>query len=88
MENKTKCKYCGSELKKVMLPYDSDFLVDYLWVCLNDECDYYKRGWKWMEDKYHVRASYRYKYNSFTGNEGPLPVQSPYSWKDMVEEEK
>ncbi|MFP4527064.1 MAG: hypothetical protein ACLFQX_00825 [Candidatus Kapaibacterium sp.] len=84
----TKCKHCGAELEKVLLPYDSDFLVPHIWVCFNDECGYYKRGWDWMREKFNVRASYRFKYNGFTQDEGPLPVQSPYTWMDMRESEQ
>lgn len=80
------CKHCGSELKKVNLPPDTDFNCAYIYVCMNDECGYYTRGWEWMRSHYNVTGSYRYKINPFYGDDGPLPVQSPYTWKDMVED--
>ncbi|MFP4368790.1 MAG: hypothetical protein ACLFR2_04350 [Candidatus Kapaibacterium sp.] len=86
MADNITCKHCGSELKKVSLPVDSDFGVEYLMVCFNDECEYYKRGWNWMGENYNVRASYRYKYNTFTGEDGPLPVFSPHTFKTAIVE--
>jgi hypothetical protein len=80
------CKYCGSELKKINLPVDSDFNVPYLFACFNDECGYYVRGWEWMRKNYNATASYRYKYNPFLEDDGPLPVASPYSWKEMLDD--
>jgi hypothetical protein len=84
MEKKS-CKYCGSELSKIYLPVDSDFNVEYLFVCLNDECGYYIRGWDWMKKNYNVTSSYRYKYDPFHDIEGPIPVASPTTFKDMTE---
>jgi len=72
--DKLVCKYCGEEIKKVYLPVDSDWGVEYIYVCLNDECNYFKRGWDWMFNNYNVKASYRFMYNPFNGYEGPYPV--------------
>ena len=79
------CKHCGAELKKVVLPPDSDFNVEYLLVCMNDDCPYYVSGWAWMAEKFNQKVSYRYKYDPFTNVEGPLPALTPEMWKDMVE---
>lgn len=74
MEDKRFCKYCKSEIKKVYLPPDSDWGAEYIYVCLNDECNYFLHGWDWMWNNYHVMASYRYMYNPINGYEGPYPV--------------
>ncbi len=81
---KTNCKYCGSELSKVQMPFDSDWGVEYLMVCLNDDCGYYSRGWDWMMNNYKVKSSYRYFCNTFTDYEGPLPVARPSDYKNEV----
>ena len=79
-----KCKYCGCELDKVMMPPETDWGVEYFYVCMNDECEYYVKGWQWMYEKYNVKASYRYKYNPFQSDEGPIPVRSPEDYRGWV----
>ena len=81
---KKKCKYCGEELKKVLIPPQSDWGVEHFLVCMNDECSYYVQGWNWMKEKYKVNASYRYKYNPEKDDDGPIPVKSPDDMKDWV----
>jgi hypothetical protein len=82
---KRECKYCGSVMKRINLPEDSDFNVEYLLVCFNDDCEYYVRGWEWMRKNFNVLASYRYKIDVFHNIEGPLPVNSPYSFREMIQ---
>jgi len=79
-----KCKHCGSTLKQVKMPPESDWNVPYQMICMNDECGYYQRGWDWMRQNYKVKASYRYRYNTFNGEDGPIPVFSPMDLKDLV----
>lgn len=79
-----KCKYCGVELQKVLMPPESDWGVEYFMVCMNDDCQYYVRGWKWMEENYRVKASYRYKFNPENNDEGPLPVRSAEDYKNFI----
>ena len=50
-------------------------------MCIRD------RGWKWMEEKYEQRASYRHSYNPETGQTGPIPVWSPNALKSGILEE-
>ncbi len=78
------CKYCGKELKKVMMPPESDWGAEYLWICMNDDCGYFQRGWDWMKENYKVTSSYRYKINPVNGSEGPIPVTSPDDMKDWI----
>jgi hypothetical protein len=80
------CKHCGEELKKVLMPPDSDWGVEYQYICLNDECGYYIRGWDWMRKQYNVNASYRFRHNPFSGDEGPMPVATSADLKHYVAE--
>ena len=47
------CPYCGDRLRKYEVPH-SAFEIDYwyeadhLYICFNDECPYFVRGWEWM----------------------------------------
>ncbi len=78
------CKHCGAELTKVLMPPDTDWGVEYLMVCMNNDCGYYTRGWKRMKEVYNKKASYRYQLNTFTGYEGPIPVTSPEDYTGWV----
>jgi hypothetical protein len=88
MENKYICKHCGAELSKVLMPLGSDWGVEYFMICMNDECGYYVRGWKWMLEQFKVHSSYRYKYDTFTGQDGPIPVFTPDDLKSLVAEKE
>jgi Ogr/Delta-like zinc finger len=79
-----KCPHCNQELKKWQCPPESSWGVEYLYVCFNDECTYFVNGWEWMKDKFNQRVSYRYRYNPFTGQSGPLPVWSKDALKDYI----
>jgi hypothetical protein len=81
---KFKCKYCGATLDKVILPPENEWGVEYLMVCMNNECSYYVKGWEWMLEKYNVKASYRYKVNTFHGDDGPLSIRSPLDYTGWV----
>ena len=83
MDKKT-CKYCGAELDKVLIPPESDWGVEYFFVCMNDDCSYFVRGWDWMKEQYKVHASYRYKLDPESNQEGPIPVKSIEDMKSWV----
>ncbi len=79
-----KCKHCGAPMKKMTPPQLAPFGSSYFWVCFNDDCGYYERGWEWMLTNFNVRSSYRYKYDPFTGESGPLPVWSSDALKKNI----
>ena len=77
------CPHCGTKLALWEPPADCSW-TEAQQVCVNDECSYYVRGWQWMEERYGVHASYRYRRDPSTGQSGPLPVNSPDALKDVV----
>ena len=70
------CPHCNKEMSKWQAPIESNWAGEIKYVCFSDECPYYQRGWKRMEEKYGTSASYRHSLNPDTGHEGPLPVAS------------
>jgi hypothetical protein len=53
-------------------------------ACFNDDCPYYQRGWKWMEENYGVKSSYRYRLDPATGHASPIAVWSQEALRDRV----
>jgi hypothetical protein len=63
-QEKPKCPHCGEEMVIWECPPVgfSDGLgwgTPYLYVCFNDECPPYVKGWESIMDSYAVNASYR-----------------------------
>ncbi|MCP4724303.1 MAG: hypothetical protein GY863_04680 [bacterium] len=85
-KEKPKCPHCGKRLLMWETPADSSWGITIKLVCFNDECTYYIKGWKWMEEKFQQKASYRYCLDPDSGKEQPLPVWSPSALKDRVVE--
>ncbi len=70
------CPHCAQPLAPFSLPdaggWDAPFHV----ACFNDDCPYFRRGWEWMEGRYGVKASYRYRVDPTSGQPSPLAVWS------------
>ena len=77
------CPHCGAPLSRFGLD-ESYWDHAWDWACFNDACPYYVRGWRWMEGRYGVRASYRYRIDGRRGAETPLSVWSPTAMRDAI----
>ena len=78
------CPHCGSRLEKWRVPDEATWDEEFFFVCFDDECSYYRRGWVWMEERYGQKASFRFALNPGTGKSIPLPVWSNEATREMI----
>jgi len=84
-----RCPYCGEKLKKWAVPenpfcctWDNDFM----YICFNDECPYFVRGWDHMYKEGNRGVSYRLMYNPVKDFCSPIPVPSHRALRDGIME--
>ncbi|MCK5126210.1 MAG: ogr/Delta-like zinc finger family protein [candidate division Zixibacteria bacterium] len=83
----TICPYCGVKMLKWMPPDSSTWGLQAQYVCFNDECSYFIKGWEWMRTQYQQNVSYRHRYDPVINQSGPLPVWSDKAHRDSIVEE-
>lgn len=83
-EDKTICPHCGVKMKKWRTPPQSPRSSGFCYVCFNDECKYYVRGWEHMSKTTQVACSCRHRYDPESGTCGHLPVWSADAGKNDI----
>ena len=78
------CPHCKKALSPWEPPDGTTWGNDLQYVCFNDECEYFLKGWDHMWNTYKVKTSYRHRYDPKTGETGPLPVWSNDALKNLI----
>jgi len=81
------CPHCGEKLLRWETPEAGTWSHPWHWVCFNDECTYFVKGWTWMATNYNQHASYRFRLDPVTGEKGPVPVWSVDALKSGILQE-
>jgi hypothetical protein len=78
------CVHCGKPMQRWTNPDGVTWTGTFQYVCFNDDCDYFVRGWAWMESHFGVTASYRYRVDPVNRENGPLPVWSAKDFRSSI----
>jgi hypothetical protein len=79
------CPYCEARLKKWMVPQHpwNEWPNDFFYVCFNDDCPYFLRGWKTLAAKGGF-GSYRLRYDTLKDHCSPIPVFDARMLRDGI----
>ena len=82
-----RCPHCGEKMLKWQVP-DNPFEVtwdnDFMYICFNDACPYYVRGWDFMYREGNRGCSYRLMYNPEKDCCMPIPVPTPKALRESI----
>ncbi len=90
VKNSLCCPHCDEALKKWAVP-DNPFCQtwdnDFMYICFNDECPYFVRGWDKMYRDTSQGMSYRFMYNPDRDSCLPMPVPTARALREGIVEE-
>ncbi|MGE5840463.1 MAG: class I SAM-dependent methyltransferase [Deltaproteobacteria bacterium] len=82
-----RCPHCGEKMLRWAVP-DNPFEVtwdnDFMYICFNDACPYYVRGWDFMYREGNRGCSYRLMYNPEKDCCMPIPVPTPRALRESI----
>lgn len=81
------CPHCGQKMEKWEVPdnpFGQTWDNDFMYICFNDECPYYVRGWDVMARQTKGSMSYRLMYNPEKDCCLPIPVPTPLALRESI----
>ncbi len=69
------CPHCNALMEK-MDSRHLDWESPYLWVCFNNNCTLFKKGWEHMMESVGQLVSYRFMIHPQNGEKGVIPAFS------------
>lgn len=82
-----RCPHCDEKMKKWAVPenpFEATWANEFLYICFNDNCPYYVRGWDHIFKSTSRIASYRFMYNQEKDTCAPIPVPSPKALRESI----
>jgi SAM-dependent methyltransferase len=81
-----RCPHCEQGLLKWEVPQSpfTQWDVDFMYVCFNDECPYLVQGWEVMKQQGNSGISYRFTYNSYRDHCLSVPVPNLHALKEGI----
>ncbi len=81
-----RCPHCWKSLLKWAVPQSpfTEWDVDFMYVCFNDECPYLVRGWDVMNQQGNRGLSYRFTYNAYRDQCLSIPVPNLHALKESI----
>jgi len=83
------CPHCGERMTKWAppeMPFGgcTTWNSSFMYVCFNDQCPYFVKGWDWMWNNFHRVVSYRHMLDPESGKTNPVPVSSSQTLRDGI----
>ena len=69
------CRYCNATMEKMDARH-LEWGTTFLWVCYNNECTFFKKGWDHMMKTVGQLVSYRFMITPDNGSQGVIPAFS------------
>jgi SAM-dependent methyltransferase len=86
LKHTLRCPYCEEGLLRWGVPQSpfTEWDVEFMYVCFNDECPYLVRGWQVMHQQGNRGLSYRFTYNSFRDQCLSIPVPHLHALREGI----
>ncbi|MEW5765368.1 MAG: methyltransferase domain-containing protein [Acidobacteriota bacterium] len=80
------CPHCGHRLSRWAVPQTpfTEWDAEFLYICFNDACPYFARGWTTMARQGNRTCSYRFLLDPRNGSWMAIPVPSPSALRESI----